>query len=67
LTVTNLRHTTIGLADEAARELLLLLDGTRDRGQLLTKLREAFDPQQVTPDSLERNLSTLGKIAFLVK
>jgi hypothetical protein len=65
--VTNLRHGSIEVEDEAARQLLLLLDGTRSREQLLAELRQCADASEVTAEKLEANLDRLGKLALLVQ
>jgi SAM-dependent methyltransferase/methyltransferase-like protein len=63
--VTTLRHSSIEIADEAARQLLLMLDGTRNREQLRLELG-ALAVNEVTSEQLERNLQTLAKRALLV-
>jgi methyltransferase-like protein len=65
-TVTNLRHASIEIEDEAARQLLLLLDGTRNQEQLLLELRQRANSGEITAESLETNLNRLGKLALLV-
>jgi methyltransferase-like protein len=64
--VTNLRHSSVEVEDEAARQLLLLLDGTRTREQLLAELRQRANSGEITVESLEANLDRLGKLALLV-
>ncbi len=66
LSVTNLRHATITLDDEAARHLVLMLDGTRDRQQLLAEIRSHLAEGDVTAGQLERKLDELTKMAVLV-
>ncbi len=66
LSITNLRHASISVDDEAARHLLLMLDGTRDRKQLLAEIRERLDAGEVTAGQLERKLDELAKMALLV-
>ena len=66
LNITNLRHASISLDDEAARHLLLMLDGTRDRQQLLAELRSHLAPAEVTAGQLERKLEELAQMAVLV-
>jgi methyltransferase-like protein len=66
LSVTNLRHASIALEDEAARQLLLMLDGTRDRRQLLSDIRSQLASGEVTAGQLERKLEELAKMALLV-
>jgi hypothetical protein len=65
-TVTSLRYTSIEVEDEAARQLLLLLDGTRTREQLLAELRPRANSGEITAEKLETNLDRLGKLALLV-
>ena len=65
-TVTNLRHASIEIEDEAARHLLLLLDGTRNQEQLLMELRQRADSGEITAEGLAANLNRLGKLALLV-
>jgi SAM-dependent methyltransferase/methyltransferase-like protein len=57
-TLSNLRYGSVEIGDETARQLLLLLDGTRDRKQLLAKL-------QIMPEQLEINLKKLARLALL--
>ena len=64
--VTNQRHTAIEVGDDAARQLLLILDGTRDRQQLLAELRGRLNSGEVTAERLETNLNRLAKKALLV-
>lgn len=66
LIVTTMRHTSIEVEDEAARQLLLLLDGTRDREQLLAELRQRTNASEITAEKLEANLNRLGSLALLV-
>jgi len=60
--VTNLRHGNIDLEDEKTRRLLMLLDGTRDRNQLLKELRESVAGTQISSDELERAEKELEKL-----
>lgn len=64
--VTNLRHAVIEVEDEAARQLLSLLDGTRDRAELVSELRKRLPSEDITTEQLELNLNRLGKMALLV-
>jgi methyltransferase-like protein/2-polyprenyl-3-methyl-5-hydroxy-6-metoxy-1,4-benzoquinol methylase len=64
--VTNLRHSVIEVQDETARQLLSLLDGTRDRAELLRELRERLPLADVTREQLDLNLNRLAKLALLV-
>jgi methyltransferase-like protein/SAM-dependent methyltransferase len=64
--VSNLRHASVEVEDDAARQLLLLLDGTRNREQLLAELRRRANSGEITAERLEANLDRLGKLALLV-
>ena len=68
--VTNLRHTSVRIEDDLGRRLVVLLDGTRDRAQLLGELRAALleTGRQVPQDlesGLERSLQGLAGLALL--
>jgi methyltransferase-like protein len=75
-TITSLRHTSVELKDSLVRQLLLLLDGTRDRTALLRELAEVTAMESdrlqgegalhVTLDRLEQKLSELGRLALVV-
>ena len=65
-TVANLRHASVEVEDEAARQLLLMLDGTRDQELLLLELRQRAKPSEITAESLNVNLRRLGRLALLV-
>jgi Predicted methyltransferase regulatory domain len=55
--VTNLRHASVRIEDELGRRLIVLLDGTRDRAQLLGELRVfLLDTGGRVPKDLERGL-----------
>lgn len=68
--VTNLRHASVRLEDDLGRRLVVLLDGTRDRVQLLHELRaflletghEVPDPLEA---GLERSLEGIARLALL--
>jgi methyltransferase-like protein len=64
--VTNLRHVSIEVGDEAARQLLFMLDGTRIREQLLLELQQRLKSSDITGEGLEANLNRLGSLALLV-
>jgi SAM-dependent methyltransferase len=66
LNITNLRHLAIEVEDETARQLILMLDGTRERKQLLAELRLRSDPDEVRDDRLELKLDELAKMALFV-
>ncbi|MEK7403942.1 MAG: class I SAM-dependent methyltransferase [Acidobacteriota bacterium] len=59
--VTTLRHTMVRLEGERERQLLLLLDGSRDRAALLNELAAPVPPEQ-----LEENLAKLARLGLLV-
>jgi hypothetical protein len=68
--VTNLRHTNVGIATPLARQLVTLLDGTRDRAALAASLRAFLtDRGEPVPDDLEDTLSHglthLARLALL--
>ena len=57
--VTSLRHQAVDLDDEAARRLLMLLDGTRDR--------EALSAQSgLDPATVDSYLNKLASLSLLV-
>ena len=68
--VTNLRHASVRLEDDLGRRLVVLLDGTRDRAELLHELRtfllesgrQVPDPLEV---GLERSLEGIARLALL--
>ncbi|PYS30270.1 MAG: hypothetical protein DMF75_16195 [Acidobacteria bacterium] len=76
--VATLRHESLRLDDEIARQLLLLLDGTRDRSALVQELRRVIDSNAKIPDTereamlkglatdLEEKLVELGKFGLLL-
>jgi hypothetical protein len=68
--VTNLRHASVRLEDDLGRRLVVLLDGTRDRAQLLHGLRTfLLDSGREVPDplevGLERSLEGIARLALL--
>lgn len=65
--ITTLRHTSVRLEDELGWVLVTLLDGTRDRAQLLAELERRL-PGGAYPAlaaDLDRSLETLASIALL--
>jgi hypothetical protein len=69
--VTNLRHASVRIEDELGRQLLALLDGTRDRAALAAQLRaflaergERLSDAQLR-DGLQRSLQGLARLALL--
>ena len=65
---TTLLHTVLGLSDPIVRRLLLLLDGTRNREELYTALREGFPdvPETVVADGLDPSLRLLHRTGVLM-
>jgi len=43
-----------------------MLDGSRNREQLLLELRQRASSGEITAESLETNLERLGRLALLV-
>jgi SAM-dependent methyltransferase len=66
ITVTNLCHDSVKLDDKLARTLVALLDGTRDRTQLMQALGEQLDGDQPRAEALEAHLQNLARLALLV-
>ena len=71
--VTNQRHQSIDLPDEAARALVLLLDGTRDQEALVAAMRQVAPGPAGTPAdpaaiarSLEVSLGEMLRLCLLV-
>jgi len=70
--VTTLRHTTVTVEGVLERQLLLLLDGTRDRAALLAELTAFARSHGLRPgapmnaEELERALQKLARLALLV-
>ena len=62
--VTSLRHENVRMEEPAARTLLTLLDGTRDRAALRADLAAAGGPD-LAPDALEASLADLGALGLL--
>jgi methyltransferase-like protein/predicted O-methyltransferase YrrM len=63
--VSNLACGSTEIQDETVRQLVLLLDGTRNRDQLLTDLRARVSSVEITAEQLEMNLSRLARFALL--
>ena len=62
--MTSLAYTTVVMEEPAARLLITLLDGTRDR----TAVREEFSERtgvRLSPEDLEANLTQLGRMFIL--
>jgi SAM-dependent methyltransferase len=63
--ITTLRHTLVEIQDPLARELIGLLDGTRDRAALLAELQAFAGPEPLLPEALDANLVKLARRALL--
>ncbi len=63
--LTSLGYTTVRMEEPAARALIELLDGTRDRAQIAAALRERTG-LELTPDDLDANLRELARLFLLV-
>jgi methyltransferase-like protein len=63
--VSNLACSSVALDDPIVRALMLLLDGTRNREQILSELRVLAGPVEITAEQLEVNLNRLATLAFL--
>jgi hypothetical protein len=61
--VANVRHESVSLAEPAARRLLTLLDGTRDRSALLRELGPTFE---AGAPGLDAMLHAFARLALLV-
>ena len=69
LLVTNLRHRSVSLKDEAVRKFLMLVDGTRTVERLVSDLKAAVTGEvgaTVTREGVEENLRLLAKLGLLV-
>ena len=62
--VTSLRHENVRMEEPAARRLLTLLDGTRDRAALREELA-ADAGVELEPDALDASLADLGALGLL--
>ena len=62
--VTSLAYTTVRMEEPAARLLLTLLDGTRDRAAILAEFRERTGVP-LSAEDLETNLAALGRLFLL--
>lgn len=68
--VTNLRHASVRLEDDLGRRLVVLLDGTRDRVQLLHELTTfllegGHEVPHALEAGLERSLEGIARLALL--
>jgi methyltransferase-like protein len=62
--VVSLRHNVVDLDDPAARDVLRLLDGTRDRRAILDSVR--LSGREVTAAQLEQMLNRMAALSLLV-
>jgi SAM-dependent methyltransferase len=65
LELTSLGYTTVRMDEPAARALIELLDGTRDRAAIAATLRERTG-LELSPDDLDTNLRELARLFLLV-
>jgi SAM-dependent methyltransferase len=63
--VTTLRHSVVEIQDPLARELVSLLDGSRDRAALLAELQAFAGPEPLALEALDANLVKLARRALL--
>jgi ABC-type cobalamin transport system ATPase subunit len=66
--VTNQRHQSIDLPDPAARALVMLLDGTRDREALAAAMAQVAPPADpaAIASSLDVSLGEMLRLCLLV-
>ena len=66
---TTLLHRSLSLDDALVRRFLLLLDGTRDRAELLQALRAEFPetPEATLAEGIEPALRVLGRAGVLLE
>lgn len=62
--MTSLAYTTVRMEEPAARVLVTLLDGTRDRAQVRAELAERTG-LELTPEDLDANLRELARLFLL--
>jgi SAM-dependent methyltransferase len=65
--VTNLRHEAVRIGDAAARQVLTLLDGSRDRDALVDALagQSAGDDRRVLAGRIDQYLHAFARLALL--
>ncbi|MFN0094165.1 MAG: methyltransferase regulatory domain-containing protein [Dehalococcoidia bacterium] len=63
--LTTLRHTEVAVSDAVGKALIGLLDGTRDRAELLAALQAGPAPEE-TAEHLESKLRELGLLGLLL-
>jgi hypothetical protein len=62
--MTSLAYTTVHVEDPAARRLITLLDGTRDRDAIRAALSEGTGVE-LSAEDLEANLTELARLFLL--
>jgi hypothetical protein len=62
--ITSLAYTTVHMEEPAARMLLRLLDGTRDRAEIRAEFREQSGVD-LMPEILDANLDALARLFLL--
>ena len=62
--LTSLAYTTVRMEEPAARLLITLLDGTRDRAAIRAELRSRAD-LELSAEDLEANLTELARLFLL--
>jgi hypothetical protein len=62
--MTSLAYTSVRMEEPAARALVTLLDGTRDREQIRSELLERTG-LELTPGDLDTNLDALARLFLL--
>ncbi|MGC1362703.1 MAG: hypothetical protein WA826_16135, partial [Silvibacterium sp.] len=69
-TMTTLNHATVEAEDDQVRRLVTLLDGTRNRAELMRDLLgspPAGGERGTLDRELDRNLATVAKLALLIR
>ncbi|MGE0387108.1 MAG: methyltransferase regulatory domain-containing protein [Gammaproteobacteria bacterium] len=70
--VATILHTAFEVKDELIRTLIMRMDGTRDRGQLLAEVRAAAQaaagtklPPEISPQSLDMRIADLAGLGII--
>jgi hypothetical protein len=64
--VTSLSHRLIKIDDDIAKRLLPLLDGTRDRRELLAATGELAGPEKSAAANLDQHLHRLARLGLMI-
>jgi SAM-dependent methyltransferase len=64
--ITNQRHMSVELGDETSRMVLSLLDGSRDRGELIRDLLASGTDPDMIHGTLESGLAELHRLCLLI-